>query len=456
MALAEIQVYIAASKNTRGTAEARLETCGDVVRTVIKAGAHKLKGKTVEAVVEHVTQTILKAGGGYYEHLTQHYLKALTALFEFQPNVERLKSNVWEQVIDFCVQGINTYLDDNDGELSRSFSGTGISNPPGSVAKSSHARSCDGSLTRQNVEEILQILYLLISASNAPLGTRYSTVGDSVIRLLKIQSSSASQLQQVAFRTLNIIVSFTREEQTSYCKSVAQEVFPVICRFWQGKALAKDEMLNSVRDEMLILLLAVHLHLERIAKDEDTPELLSTLEELLEAFKADYAKRSDRDQLQMDDLDMADFGKRIHDQKHPFCLYAFQLRPHNVKAERNWAILRSIGILERLMSIGQQRAKSPEDDLYNDVDRRPRKRQRVAHSPDRLLDLLRAKDESLRLAGLQTVPFVLQDSQLSATKLSELLTQLSTCAGDKRGAITSWALLAIARQVEKAFSIMIN
>ncbi|KAI6709508.1 hypothetical protein JHW43_007959 [Diplocarpon mali] len=426
MALAEIDVYrVAEGKNTRGTAATRLETCGDVVRTVIKAGALKLKEKTVEAVVEHITQTLQKEDGGYYEPLLQPYLKALTALFEFQPNVERLKPEVWLQVVDFCIQGLTTYLDEHDGDVPRSFSGNGASHPSGCMTKSSHARNHEGSLNRQNVEEILQTLHLLLSAPQTPLASR------------------ASQLHQVAFSILNIVLDFSREERVTFCQSAAQDILPVICRLWQGKALAKDEMLNSIRDEMLSLIFSVHLHLERALMDEDTPDdLTSKLEELLEAFKADYAKRSDRDQLQLDDLDMADFGKKHED--IPFYLYLFQLRPHNLKAERNWAILRTIGIIERLVCIGQQRMISAINAKDVNGDDHPRKRQRMLRYSDRLLDPLRAKDENLRLAGLQIVPFVLQDSQIPASALTALLTQLRICAGDKRGNISAWALLAIA------------
>ncbi|KAL5329330.1 hypothetical protein ACEPPN_002841 [Leptodophora sp. 'Broadleaf-Isolate-01'] len=454
MAVLEIQVFIAARKNTRGTAESRLETCGDVVRTVIMAGSSKLTPATVEAVLEHITQTLPKPGGGYYEPLSQHYLKALTALFDYQANVEHLKSEVWIQAVDFCLLGINSYLDDQEsGPVSaRSHSGLGVNHPSSSATKNGHSQ--EGSLSRSNVDDLFQILHSLLGAPNVPLAARYSAVGDSTIRFLRMSGSSASQLQQVAFSSLNIVLRFARTDQTTFCQSAAQEVLPVICRLWQGKALAKDEMLNSVRDEMLIFVFYVHLHLERIIMDGDALELLSQLEELLEAFKADYARRSDRDQLHLGDLDMTDFGKRRPGET-PFCLYAFQLRPHNVKAERNWAILRSIGIVERLVCLGQQQAAVGTNG--NDFeDTRPSKRQRVTQAPDRLLDLPRAKDENLRLAGLQILPFVLQDSQLSASVLSKLLSQLHICAADKRGNITSWALLAIASCTAQSAAAEIN
>ncbi|KAI9052230.1 hypothetical protein LZ554_003587 [Drepanopeziza brunnea f. sp. 'monogermtubi'] len=436
MASAELAVYkLAKVKNTRSTAEARLDACGDIIRTVVKTGAQKLKNNTVKDVVAHIIKTLLKEEGGYNEPLAQNCLKALTTLFEFQPRVERMEAEFWLHVVDFCLKGLNTYLDEQE-DSPRSHSGTGTSHPSSSLVKSSHVRAYEGSLNRQNVEELFQTLHLLLSASNSPLGNRYSEVGETTIRILKMQGSSASQLHQVAFSTLNIVLSHAREEQTVFCQSAAQEILPVICRLWQGKALAKDELLNTVRDEMLILLFSVHLHLERAIGDENNLDLLPILEELLEALKGDYAKRSDRDQLQLDDLDMADFGESQNSLSTPFCMYGFGLKPHNVRAERNWAILRSIGIIERLVAVGQERVGSAAGDRSDDVDNHPRKRQRV---PDRLLELLRARDETLRLAGLQMISFILQDTQLSASRLSDLLTQLHICAGDKRGNITSWA-----------------
>ncbi|CZT03138.1 related to phosphotidylinositol kinase [Rhynchosporium agropyri] len=443
MAVTELQVFLAAKKSTKGTAEFRLDTCGDVVRTVITAGAAKLRPATVEAVLEHVTQTLPRPSGGYYEPLAQHYLKALIAIFEHQANVEHLKSEVWVQAVEFCLSGIKSYLDDyvQESLSSRSHSGRGSSVPTSSANK--HGHSQEGSLNRTHAEDLFQVLHLLLCAPNVPLGTVYSAVGNCITRFLRMSGSNASQTQQVAFSTLNIILRFARTDQTTFCQSAAQDILPVICRFWQGKAIVKDEMLNSVRDEMLIFIFYVHLHLERTLMDGDAPELLSMLEELLEAFKLDYAPRSDRDQLHLSDLDMADFCKR-DPRKMPFCLYAFQLRPYNVKAERNWAILRSIGLVERLVSLGQQQVASSETSGHDDLDNRPSKRQRIVHHSDRLFDLLRSKDENLRLAGLQILPFVLQDSQLPASVLSELLTQLHICAIDKRGNMTSWALLAIA------------
>jgi ataxia telangiectasia mutated family protein len=415
---------------------------------VIETGATKLKVKTVEAIAEHITQTLPNADSGYCKPLVQNYIKALGTLFEHQANVERLKSSIWFDVVDFFLQGINEYLVCNDGGPSaRSSSGLGASHLSGSVAKSvtssGQTENRQRSLTRQNVEDLFQILLLFVSASNAPLPERHHMVADTTLRFLESQGSSASQVHQRAFSTLNAVLSFTRIDHISHTQFVAQDAIPVISRFWQGKAVAKDEMLNSVRDETLILLFNVHLHLERSLMDEDTSDLLLLVEDMLEILRADYARRLDRDQLQLDDLEMSDFGAKSRNDT-PFRLRIFKLRPHNHRAERNWAHLQIIGMLERLVGLGQRR-KTTSDDPDEGTDKHPRKRQRIVQRSDHLLDPLRSGDERMKTAALQTLPFVLENCQLPKSSLIELLALLQTCTGDKRGSIGSWALLAIAR-----------
>ena len=106
-----------------------------------------------------------------------------------------------------------------------------------------------------------------------------------------------------------------------------------------------------------------------------------------------------------------------------------------------------IGILERLVNIGDEKRKSMTDIDEPECDRHARKRQRTTQTLDRLLDPLKSADQSLRAAGLQMIPFILQEYQLSPSALAGLLNELRKCATDKRGNIASWALLAIARHV---------
>jgi len=415
---------------------------------VVRAGAATLKNKTVEAVIDHITQALPEPRGGYCVLFAQSYLKALSALFEHKANVERLKATTWLNVATFCLHGINQYLDENDTEpsgLSRSMSGLGSSYYSGSLAKSSlangHSQRKSSGVSKQNVEDLLHVVFSLVSASNAPLLGKVDDIAACIIRLLHLQGSAVSAVHHLAFSILNNVLCFCREDRIFLLQSVGKEAIAIVSRFWQGKITSRDEMMNSVKDEMLILLIIIHLHLERSILDEESDDLALRLESLLDIMRAEYIRRLDRDPLLLDDLEMTDLGTTIPD-RTPFRLQIFRLRTHNFGAERNWANLQIIGILERLLKLsGQQKSLV----LAEDADQHPRKRQRTAQHSDRFLDPIRSEDPNVRLAGLQVLPFVLEDYQLSSDDLAILLGYLSTCASEKMGLIASWALLAIAR-----------
>jgi ataxia telangiectasia mutated family protein len=450
--LTEKRNFLTAKKTTLTATLTRLSLCADVVRAVVKATATKLKVKTLEAVIDHLTQTLPMADGGFCAPLAPHYLKALSAILECQNNVEHLKCATWLNVVDFCLQSIDKYLEDHDaepsGSLSRSFSGLGTSRVSGPMAKSAagnrNAQGQQSSLTKENSEELLRNLLFLVSATNAPLQERYQEVADTAIRFLQFQGSTVSQAQLLGFSIVNAVLGFTRRDRVSFSKSTAQAIVSPIIRFLQGKALLKDEMWNSVRDEISILLFTVHLHLESSCKDEDATELLPMLEDLSGVLRTEYSRRSEREQIQLHDLKMTDFGAEESD-TIPFRLYPFQLRPHSIKAERDWANLQFIGVVERLVNLGSKKENALPTNPDDESDRHPNKRQKTNPVSDRIIDPLKSEDEKTRMAGLQILPFVLEDCQIMSSSLTDLLIQLLHCASDKRGNIASWALLAVAR-----------
>lgn len=418
---------------------------------VVKAGASKLKSKTVEAIVDHITQTLPKVDGDYCDPLTQDYLKALSAVFEPKVNVERLKPSTWFEVVDFCLRGISRFSDDGNGDtIGLQLRPVGVESSHGlrTPARLGNGNSRDhpkaSVVSRQSVEDLLATLSSLVSAPNAPVLQSAQDITAGIIQFLHSQGSAVSMLHQLAFSILNAVLSFIREDRSTLVQSAAEEVVPLISRFWQGKNLAKDEMLNSVRDEMLILLFTLNLHLERGVMNPETVDLAPKIEDLLDVMRAEYARRLDRDPLHLEDVDMVDLGAAAVDAA-PFSLHVFRLRPHNTRAERNWANLQVIGILQRLVSLAEDQKRLAANLPDNDNDQHPRKRQRTSLNSDRLLRPIKAKDDQVRLGALQTLPFILQNCELSSADLTELLDQLIICASDKEGRIASWALLAIAR-----------
>ncbi|KAF4634334.1 hypothetical protein G7Y89_g3781 [Cudoniella acicularis] len=450
-AVSEKHSYLAGKKTSRSASLTRLTQCAELIRLVVKAGAPKLWAKTAKAIVEHIVQTVPNAAGEFCAPIVSDYFRTLCALLEHQAHVERLKHNTWIEAVDFCLQGLNEYIgvkENGPVVLSRTSSNLGTSlavrTVPRSSATNGQNRRNSSSLSKQDADEALQAIHSLVAASNAPLHARFREIIDTVVRYLHLQGSSVGRVHQLAFSAINNVLSYTRIDQTSFSLSVAMDVIPAIYVFWQSKTLAKDEMLNSVRDEMLMFLFAVHPHLERGIRDARNDSIFTMLEGMADALRADYGKRASRDQLQLDDLDMVDLGTEALNNT-PFSLKAFRLRSHNNKAERNWAILQIVGLLERLVSLGHQKFVTPkesEKDLEDDI--HPRKRQRVVQSSDRILEPLKSPDERLRLASLQMLPFILANCQKSASDLQEILDLLESCASDKRGTIAAWTLLAIA------------
>jgi ataxia telangiectasia mutated family protein len=400
----------------------------------------------VEAIVDHITQVLPepKKAEGYFEPLAQNYIRALCSLFEHQANVERLKPTIWQQVITFCLDGIDQYVEESETEpsgLAHSFSGL-VANH-GSSSLANPFKSGASSVTRQNAEDLLSTLLSLVSAPGAPLLPSSDSIVETVFRFLHSQGSAVSAVYQLTFSILNTVLSFCREDSSSILQNGGQQAVPIICRFWQGKASAKDEMRNSVKDEMLIFLFTVHLHLERSIMDDVNSDILAKVADLADTMRAEYVKRSDRDQLLLEDIEFTGLGGTTSELT-PFHLATFRLRAHNTRAERNWANLKVIGLLERLVSVGYD-LKRLANTAGEDSDKHLRKRQRVDQHSDRLLSPIKSEDENIRLAGLQILPFVLHDCQLSASTFDDLVIYLSTCASDRRGHIASWALLAIAR-----------
>jgi len=441
-----------ASKKPQG-AEKILSACADIIRVVSRTGSHTLKWKTAKAVIDHIIQTIPERNGSgcYLDPLAHHYLQTLSIILENKAISERLKVDIWSDLIDFCLKGIIRYTgssDEESSELSQSFSGHRSGHVSDSGARSAgvggrHVLGIE--VSRQNAEDLLRCLVSLVSIPHAPLFEKFEVISNAIMRLLQCLGSNVSQLHQLALPIMNAVLSFTRMDRTSFTQSIARELVPIICRFWQGKAVAKkDEMLNSLRDEMLILFFNVHLHLESSVMDGASSDLSSDLASLLEILKLEYSRRNVKDQLQLDDLQMSDLSPETAD-TGPFRLNICWLRPH-IGRERNWANLLMIGILERLLRIGEQNKEATEDvDQINAHDEPPRKRQRVVQDSDRLLGPLKSNEYKVRLTGLQILPFVLQQTQLSVAQIQELVHVLSSCATDKNLIISSWAFLALAR-----------
>ena len=89
------------------------------------------------------------------------------------------------------------------------------------------------------------------------------------MHFLESHGSFVSSIHRVAFSAVNHMLSATNTDKTSLSLALGLRLVPIISHLWSSKILPKDEMLNSIKDEMLITILMLRLHLERIVNTYD-------------------------------------------------------------------------------------------------------------------------------------------------------------------------------------------
>jgi len=418
----------------------------------IRAGAEKLKPKTVKAVIEHVTQLLPVDDRENFASLSKFYLKVLSSVLEHDAHIEHLEEADWLSTVDYCLQGIEQYSSDSAGETipsSRTFpsviAATSFSAQNSSTKLS--VRLSDGnspnSVTRRNSEELLQCLLYLISASNAPILERADDILHGIMHFLESHGSFVSPIHRVAFSAINHMLSATSTDKTSLSQALALRLVPIISHLWSSKILPKDGMLNSIKDEMLITILLLRLHMERVATHGESFE--HKLEDLEAALRMEYTKH--RDQLQLDDLDMSTLiGESTEKTSIPIGM--LRLRTHASQgAERNWAILAALSILDGLLHVNEKALLSHAGDNDGEIDssKHPRKRRRIARRFDGLLERITSQDLEESVVALQTLLFLLPGSKLPQQDLDEVLERLALYIVDRRHGVGSWAMLCIAR-----------
>jgi ataxia telangiectasia mutated family protein len=240
------------------------------------------------------------------------------------------------------------------------------------------------------------------------------------------------------------MLSATNTDKISLSQSCALRLVPIIGHLWLSKILPKDGMLNSIKDEMLITILLLRLHLERMVSNHENG-LESKLEDLETALRMEYTRH--RDQLQLDDLDMSTLSGDVT-AMGSLPIGMLRLRNHaSPGAERNWAILAAFSVLDGLLHVHEEPPPPDADGGDGEIDssRHPRKRRRITRRFDGLLDRITSQDFAESVVALQTLTFLLPSSKLPQQELDEVLERLAPCIVDRRSEIGSWAMLCIAR-----------
>jgi ataxia telangiectasia mutated family protein len=428
----------------------RLEKCAEALKVVVSHGASKVKRKTAKAIIDHITQVLPGPDGGFLEPLLQEYTKAFLALLAHPANVENFAAaggDLWLSCIDFSITAVSSSLETADRALGSLPHG---SPAPGtgqtlSVAYST-GRSGSGSAksnARQAgnyvAENYLTSIKLLVSTPHAPVHQRAQEISSVALQILQARHLTLGTIPQIAFATINRIISHIQSENVSLAKAITRDLIPLLTRWWPPRAMSRDAMANAMRDEMLKTLCAISLLLESLMQETPQGALMQDIEELMDALWSEYSKREDRARFQLDDLT---FSSMMLPGDQPRTTI-FRMRPYNEVSEQNWALLESLAMLETLHISFSQRERG---DRQRDTEQ-PRKRRRVAVDSNRIRHRITSLDRGTRLTALQLIPFLVKQNHFSVNEVAEMLEVLLGMITDKEAVVASWAMLACSRHV---------
>ncbi|RYP61820.1 hypothetical protein DL769_007545 [Monosporascus sp. CRB-8-3] len=438
------------AKSTAATTAARLVRCAEALRLAVEHGASKLRRKTLLAVVDHIIQTLPGPNEDFVQPLLQDYIKALVALLSHAPNVELLAtydSEGWFSCVDFTLRVIDQYVQagESDSGPSRAspVPGTGrvvVSLTASTLTSTASSSQRSGSrVYRTHLQDLVQCLASLSHASNAPLVQRSAEISSAVLQVLQLRSWGISQLHQLAFSVINALLVLTQTEDSMQASSLAIDSIPLISYWWQARSASEDDaLLNGVRNEMLNVVYNSHLQLGAIVKQGSDTSVLEHVESLADTLWSEYSRREDRAQLQQDDLAYSTSPKA----NSIFSLEAFSLRPFSIEAEKKWAVVQILALLEGLVRKSSSPVKAPPDD------ERPRKRNRVASGSMLTNDLLPYRDIAddvnamITTADVNGPAVVVDSSLLFMTKLLHLLNyQLPSASYATCNHVVRWMFL---------------
>ncbi|KAL8700463.1 MAG: hypothetical protein Q9224_000953, partial [Gallowayella concinna] len=450
----------AKSSSQKNSAATRLSACADAVRILVEVGVTKFRLKTVKALLDHITQTLPASDGGYSEPLSSPYFKALRIILEYPSHPEHLTSDEWHDLADFCIQATKDLVPASsastassfDGDESSSFSGGRLnrSATPSirSVSAIGHSNS-HRSHTRNKgrlkapTDDVISCLKYLVSTSNGPILEKAEILLETLLDFL-ISSTQDDYVQQLVFEIINTILYRIYASNVALNLRTIEGLVPIIRRNWSTKS-------PSLREHMLVPLILGEPYLPHVNFRESEDQLADFLD-LLEVMREEYCRRHEREQLQIDDLDLA--GVVVgHQKERPLSIRAFRLRFGAVKAEASWSLLHVMASLVTTLS-GQGRSSAGYADSASA--RRATKRRKTEDPISTLFQRVKMSMPSDKIHALQVLCFVFDVVQFESDILQGYIETILVHVSDKSGPLCSWAMLAITRSACRLMFVLLD
>ncbi|KAL9028833.1 MAG: hypothetical protein Q9196_002848 [Gyalolechia fulgens] len=441
-------------------ATSRLSACANVLRLLVEIGFHKLRLKTVKALLDHVTQTLPAPTGGYYEPLVSEYFKVAKTMLEYPAHVEHLSHVEWHELADFFIQavkdlvrsssnGTSSFLGGEEGgfivpgRLSRSAT---PSAPTSSTAerlnRSLSHRPRDGQLEAP-AESVILCVKHLTSASNGPVLDKAHIIVDAVIEFLSLSKHSAP-VQQAALSTINSVLSRVCTIDVSLTLRIVSGLVPIIRRLWSIKS-------STFKEEMLVPLLLGEPYLPRFISKTSEDEVTELLN-LIDVMREEYCRRHEREQMQIDDLDLT--GTTVGFQKErPFSTQTLRLRLGLGRAESSWSL---IYVSASIIATLGKHSIALDDHAKTENAKHASKRRKQENPIDSVLQRLRFSTLTDKLYATQIMCFLFDVVQFESSILLAYIEIILQCVSDKNSSLCSWAMLAITRAACQLMTVLLE
>lgn len=419
----------------------RFTNCSQILRLAVERGARNIRLRTLKALLDHLTDTLLDAHGNTCVPIALDYARCLSAVLAYEPHVEHLKEPQWHQILQFCLDRVQASL---PSQITRepgltvlgSFSSKLKGPSSRTFATTSYASETSEHLPKQAVDEFVACIRHLTGPASAPLLSRAPIIFTIMLQFLDA-SQSMSQAQVDALSAINNVLQQTRVEKLEMTEAIIRPLLQVTRRLWASR-------LVIVKNELLITLVLLHPYIRHSCSTAEDPGLNSDLTSMVDAMRAEYARRDIRDQLRLDDLDFScskestceSLSHQVFNLKDGSAVTA----ANSFDGEHNWTLLRLLTYFWKMTTSN----KIPDEKAESSPDG-GRKRLRLTQWPDEMLRMLHEPQIPARVCSLQLVCFVAQSTALDDEILERIVEKLSGLASDENSLISSWALLALAR-----------
>ncbi|KAF2138836.1 uncharacterized protein K452DRAFT_320941 [Aplosporella prunicola CBS 121167] len=419
------------------------------INLTLESCIRQIEIKTVKVVIIFILD-VLENLEDHSEQLRVDFHKCLRLVLSYPPHVEHLPKNIWNTILEYCLDGISSFQHRSVSGSSFHHTGTtsGARGTPDPSAESTprssfmrdssnidrHSSGSSGSIA---MNELVYCVRYLTSATNAPLFDKaYQRILFVLIEWLQAPRGIIGAYVE-AFTAINHIISRISLDFGAVAQQAIKSLIPIIRNSWSSR-------LSLLKEELLITLIHSKAHiasmLHMVADDAD--ELRFDLESLLDTMQAEYGKRPDREQLQVDDLRLR-FRVDCPFEQSPFHMALCRLRPGNTKSEHPWILVHLISYFSVLLD--STRAPAVADNSFlQDGEETPSKKQRTMQYLQDYLRQLMNPHSTSKVCASQIVTFMVHQTPLDVESLEFALDKLTTQVSDGNAAVSNWAMLAIA------------